>query len=99
MQEQRSRWERLKNYFAPKFKSEIILPAVVYDRCPLYKTVHRTVFRRLLAVAAPLAERTLCLYGALPGGCSQTLHPATLGSCEATVKKRSIENFQFLDRN
>ena len=45
MQEQRSRWERLKNYFAPKIKSEIILPAVVYDRGPLSKIVHRTILK------------------------------------------------------
>ena len=63
MQEQRSRWERPKNYFAPQIKSEIILPAVACDRCPLSKQ-STGLFRN-----SPLAERTLCFVGLCPTPC------------------------------
>ena len=43
MQEQRSHWERSKNYFAPKTKSEIILPATAMQSLPSPETVHWTV--------------------------------------------------------
>ena len=62
LQKQRSRWERLKNYFAFKFWSEIILPAVVYDRCPSPETVHRTV-----SEFTPCRAHAVCfLWGAAP---------------------------------
>ncbi len=63
MQEQRSRWERSKNYFAFNFGGEIILPAVACDRCPLRKQ-----FTELFS-NSPLAERTLCFVGLCPTPC------------------------------
>ncbi len=59
------------------------------------KTVHRTVLS-FTSCGAPAVWGFRRLRTATMGFRPLTL--MTLGSCEATVKKRSIENFSFLDK-